>query len=66
MESLDLQTGYRGVMDLNEARRAQFETQEFEEEERRIKEEVFRQAKLQPDTWLKDSIRQSVAQWKSG
>ena len=41
MESLDLQTGYRGVMDLNEARRAQFETQEFEEEERRIKEEVF-------------------------
>ena len=66
MESLDLQTGYRGVMDLNEARRAQFETQEFEEEERRIKEEVFRQANLQPDTWLKDSIRQSVAQWKSG
>ena len=33
-------------MELNEARRAQFETQEFEEEERRIKEDVFRQANL--------------------
>ena len=50
MESLDLQTGYMGAMDKREARLAQLankysaETQDFEEEEKRIKEEVSRQA----------------------
>ena len=57
MESLDLQTGYKGVMEQREVRRAQMETDEFEEEERKIKDEVSRQANLKPDTWLKDSIR---------
>lgn len=57
---------------MREARLAQLaekyraETRDFEEEERRVREEVALQANLKPETWLKDSIRQSVAEWKSG
>ena len=69
MESLDLETGYNGVMRKREQRLAQLadkyraETDEFEEEERKIREEVTQMASERQD-WLKHSIRESVAQWK--
>lgn len=69
MESLDLQTGYKGVIEKREARLASLaakytkEIIDFEEEERKVDAEVTNAARNQSD-WLKDSIRHSIAQWK--
>ena len=66
MESLNLQTGYKGVMEKRQDRlnaladKYSQETAIFEEEEKKIREEVAEQAIGRPD-WLKDSIRESVA-----
>ena len=62
MESLDLQTGYKGIMNKREdrlkdlARKYRQETDDFEEEERKVKIEVSQMATERPD-WLKNSIR---------
>ena len=62
MESLDLETGYKGVMAKREERLAALahkyssEINDFEEEEKRVKQEVS-EAATQGTDWLKNSIR---------